>query len=248
MNSATTTKTHAPLQSIALHLAPGFAVAAFVFLLAWAAPFPGAPAMFWLDIGALAVGTPLMLFLMKRGASREGGSRALDAVAYRARLRWWEYLLWPALMLAFAAGVMTTLGKLLNPLVRAALFGWLPASWDVSDHLLRPDAYAKGWQVVTWALGLLVTTAWYPVMEELYFRGYLLPRLRARPVAAVAAAAVLFACYHLFTPWMIPARVIALVPFIAIVHWKKDVRLGIIAHVALNLVGDTLSAIPIVFG
>ena len=47
---------------------------------------------------------------------------------------------------------------------------------------------------------------------------------------------------------MIPARVVALIPFIAMVRWKKDVRLGIIAHVALNLFGDTLSAIPIVFG
>jgi hypothetical protein len=248
MNTATTTKTHAPLESIALHLGPGIAMAAFVFLLAWAAPFPGVPAMFWLQVGALAVGTPLMLLLMKRAAAREGGTRPRDVVSYRCRLRWWEYLLWPALMLAFAAGVMTTLGNLVNPLVRTALFGWLPASWDVSDHLLRPEAYARAWLIVTWALGFVVMTVWFPTMEELYFRGYLLPRLRARPVAAVVAAAVLFACYHLFTPWMIPVRVVALIPFIAIVRWKKDVRLGIIAHVALNLAGDTLSAIPIVFG
>ena len=159
MSAATTTKTHAPLQSIALHLAPGLAMAAFAFLLAWAAPIPGVPAMFWLQVGALAVGTPLMLLLMRKGAAREGGTRARDVVSYRSRLRWWEYLLWPSLMLALAAGVMTTLGKVLNPLVRAAVFGWLPASWDVSDHLLHPDAYAKGLQVATWALGLLVTTA-----------------------------------------------------------------------------------------
>lgn len=245
---AESTPTHAPVQSIGLHLAPGLAVAAFVFLLAWATAGRGVPAMFWLQIGALAVGTPLMLAAMKRGGAREGAARLRDVIPYRARLRWWEYLLWPALALAFAAGVMTTLGRLVNPVLRTALFGWLPAEWDVADYLLRPEAYERGWRILTWALGLLVTTAWYPVMEELYFRGYLLPRLRARPVAAVIAAAILFAAYHLFTPWMIPSRVVALIPFIAMVRWKKDVRLGIIAHVALNLAGDSLSAIPIVFG
>ena len=133
--------------------------------------------MFWLQIGALAVGTPLMLVLMKRGGAREGAARLRDVIPYRARLHWWEYLLWPVLALAFAAGVMTTLGRLVNPVLRTALFGWPPAQWDVADYLLRPDAYTRGWRILTWALGLLVTTGWYPVMEELYFRGYLLPRL-----------------------------------------------------------------------
>lgn len=246
--NATSARPHSPLESIVLHLAPGLAITVFVVLLAWASPAAGIPSMFWFEIGTLAVGTPLMLLAMKRGAIREGAAGIRDVIAYRARLRWWEYILWPVLMLAFAAGVLTTLGKVVNPLVQGALFGWLPAAWDVADFLRHPDTYARTWLIATWALGALTTTAWFPIMEELYFRGFLLPRLGGSPLVVVTVAAVLFAGYHLWTPWMVPVRIVALLPFIGIVWWKKDVRLGIIAHVALNLVGDTLSAIPIVFG
>lgn len=247
MNAASA-RIHTPLESTVLHLAPGLAITVFVFLLTWAAPVPGAPSMFWLEIGTLAIGTPLMVLIMKRGAAREGADGIRGVITYRARLRWWEYLLWPVLMLAFAAGVLTTLGNVLNHLVQDTLFRWVPPAGDVSGYLRHPDQYARGWVIATWALGALTTTAWFPIMEELYFRGFLLPRLRGSPAVVVIAGAVLFAGYHLFTPWMIPVRIVALLPFVGIVWWKKDVKLGIIAHVALNLLGDTISAIPIVFG
>jgi membrane protease YdiL (CAAX protease family) len=244
----TNERIHTSLGSIALHLAPGLVIAAFVFLMAWAALVPGAPSMFWLEIGTLVIGTPIMLLIMKRGAAREGTAGIAGVVTWRARLRWWEYLLWPALMLAFAGGVLTTLGKVINTVIQQALFGWLPPGWDIADYLLHPEGYARGWIIATWALGILTTTIWFPFLEEIYFRGYLLPRLRGASALVPIAGAVLFACYHLWTPWMIPVRIIALIPFIGIVWWKKDVKLGIIAHVALNIVGDTISAIPIVFG
>jgi membrane protease YdiL (CAAX protease family) len=247
MNAASV-RAHTTLESIVLHLLPGLAITVFISILAWASPVPGAPAMFWFEIGTLAIGTPLMLLIMKRGAAREGAAGIGAVVVYRARLRWWEYILWPILMLAFAAGVMTILGNAVNPLVYGSLFGWLPAAWDVTDYLRHPDVYTRNWLIATWALGALTTTAWFPLMEELYFRGFLLPRVRGNPAVVVINGAVLFACYHLFTPWMIPARIVALLPFVGIVWWKKDVKLGIIAHVALNLLGDTISSIPIVFG
>jgi uncharacterized protein len=246
--AATNERTHTPLQSIVLHLAPGAAITLFVAVLAGALPRAGIPTMFWLETGFLAVGAPVMLAVMKRGARREGSGGTWNVITYRARLRWWEYLLWPALMLVIAGGVMTTLGRIVTPIVKSALFSWLPATWDAADYLLNPAAYSRAWRIVTWALGLLTTTIWFPAMEELYFRGFLLPRIRGTATVAVIAGAVLFACYHLFSPWQIPVRIVALLPFIWFVRWKKDVRLGIIAHVALNLVGDTISSIPIVFG
>lgn len=239
---------HTPLESIVMHLAPGLAVAAFVFGLSWAFSGRGVPAMFWLQVGALVVAAPMMYAIMKRSAAREGAVGACDVIAYRTRLRWWEYVLWPFLALAFAGLAMTFLGRIVTPLLRTRVFGWLPASWDVADYLLRPSAYSRGWRVATWVLGLVATTVLFPAIEELYFRGFLLPRLRGGAAGAVLANAALFACYHFFTPWQVVARFVALVPFVWFIWWKKDVRIGIIAHVALNLVGDTIPSIGIVFG
>jgi hypothetical protein len=61
-------------------------------------------------------------------------------------------------------------------------------------------------------------------------------------------AAPLFAVYHVFSTWMVPIRIIALVPFVYLVWRTKSVTIGIIGHCLLNLVGDAIGTIPVVFG
>jgi len=77
-----------------------------------------------------------------------------------------------------------------------------------------------------------------PVVEELYFRGYLLPRL---PVtgwgAAVPLSAALFSIQHYWQPynWLLifALQLIAT----ALVVRLQSVRLGIVMHVLTNSFG-----------
>src|SRR6476659_10752231 len=74
-----------------------------------------------------------------------------------------------------------------------------------------------------------------PVVEELYFRGYLLPRMPQRLRRWRAPThVVLFAAYHLWSPWLIPTRVLAILPLAYIAVRTRDVRLGVVTHVVLN--------------
>ena len=74
-----------------------------------------------------------------------------------------------------------------------------------------------------------------PVVEELYFRGYLLPRMPQRLGRWRAPThAVLFAAYHLWSPWLIPTRVLAILPLAYIAVRTRDVRIGVVTHVVLN--------------
>ena len=82
----------------------------------------------------------------------------------------------------------------------------------------------------------MLTGVFVPVTEELYFRGYLLPRMptrfgRLKP----AAHSLLFAVYHFDTPWMIPVRTLGILPLIYATIRTRSVRPAIVAHCLVNL-------------
>ena len=89
--------------------------------------------------------------------------------------------------------------------------------------------------LVTAALLLVGSVLVAPVVEELYFRGYLLPRMpQTLGRWRVPVHVVLFAAYHLWSPWLTPTRVLAILPLAYIAVRTRDVRIGMVTHVVLN--------------
>jgi hypothetical protein len=74
-----------------------------------------------------------------------------------------------------------------------------------------------------------------PVVEELYFRGHLLPRIDRLGRWAPVLNAVLFSVYHFWTPWQNLGRILGLLPWVYAVWWTRSVYLSIIVHVAVNM-------------
>ena len=73
-----------------------------------------------------------------------------------------------------------------------------------------------------------------PIVEELYFRGYLLPRISYMGTWAPLVSSVLFSVYHFFTPWQNPVRLMVLVPTTYIIVRNKNIYWGMIVHATLN--------------
>ena len=119
------------------------------------------------------------------------------------------------------------------PLTRALqtyLFAGWPDAWAI--RLGTDGQYGDGALLVTAALLLLGTVIVAPVVEELYFRGYLLPRMPHRLGRwRVPTHMVLFAAYHLWSPWLFPTRVLAILPLAYIAVRTCDVRIGVVTHV-----------------
>ena len=224
-------------KALALHLGPAavtFAAAlALAPLLAWL----GLPRDFSLTIAFAFVLTPIELWLLLRAAHRATGRwslRALPAVlAFRRPMgRWW--LLVPALF-----GLAVIIAVALTPVGNTA-GGWLSG---VYPHWLLPSynstAGFSRWILVPTLLATLVIGGVVsPVVEELYFRGYLLPRL---PVtgwgAAVPLSAALFSMQHYWQPynWLL-IFVLQLIATALVVR-LQSVRLGIVMHVLTNSFG-----------
>ena len=95
--------------------------------------------------------------------------------------------------------------------------------------------YSKSKLIITYALFLILIVTILPTIEELYFRGYLLPRMPSRLKGWTEIIhSGFFALYHTWTPWMVIVRTFGVLPTIYAVKKKENILIGIVAHCLLN--------------
>jgi membrane protease YdiL (CAAX protease family) len=223
---------------LALHLVPG-AVGGLVYVLAagpvMAAGFP--PLMALLIAIVIAI-VPFELGVIVRAGRREaagGPDRFLPAVRYREPIRARDWLWVPVLLVAAILG-FGLFGVVDGP-IRDALFGWAP-DWFRDPFLSDdPKRFGSSAWTITLAAYALLNVIVGPVVEELYFRGYLLPRMTAYGRWAPLIDVALFSLYHVWAPWGFLSRVAGVAPYAYVVWWKHNLYLGMAVHMLLNAIG-----------
>ena len=230
-----------------LHLLPG-AIATLVYVLL-AAPVEAAgyPPLAALLVAIGVVIVPFELgVVMLVGRLQDDSPGLLAAVPYRRPMRprdW--FILVPALLMAAIVG-SGVLGLVEAP-IRDALFGWLPA-WFLAPVGLESitDYSASAW-IVTLVAYFALNGILGPVAEELYFRGYLLPRMSQFGRWAPGLNVVLFSLYHFWSPWQFFSRIAGVMPFAYAVWWKENVYLGMVVHGLLNTI-SVATVVALVLG
>jgi membrane protease YdiL (CAAX protease family) len=104
----------------------------------------------------------------------------------------------------------------------------------------RVGDYSAGAWYLTLAAFLVLNGLVGPIVEELYFRGYLLPRMQGLGRWAPLVNVSLFSLYHFWSPWQIVARILGLGPMVYAVQWKRNVYLGMVVHCTLNTISVAL--------
>ena len=95
-------------------------------------------------------------------------------------------------------------------------------------------AYAKNILVITFTFQLVLTGFVLPWVEELYFRGYLLPRISRYGSWTPLIGGLFFGLYHswqlfgFFTVFLLGTALGY------VVMWKRDIRLSISLHIFAN--------------
>ncbi len=239
--STTNSEQHSLPRSIALHLLPGILTGAAFFLIAPITERNGLPALWALGIADLLVILPFIYGLLFYEGYKRNRRLSLDGVVlYRERLPWWQYLLFVPVVVLSAA-----LFPLLAPMTNSIadnLFPWWPAMYELSYDL---RGYSPS--IITNALifNFLIAALLAPIAEELYFRGYLLPRLSRFGFWAVPIHTTLFGLFHVWTPWLVVARAIGIIPFAYIVQRKQNIYIGMIAHIIFNTL-DVLTSVMLI--
>jgi uncharacterized protein len=217
---------HSTAQSIILHLFPGILVGIFYFLARQPFANMGYPSIFALLLAFAFVLIPIELgFLLYQGKQKTGRFTLQGIIGYRNSIPWWQYFVWPIPVVAVTGAIF----KLLAPVdtfLQERLFFWVPElNYGLDGN------YSRTILILTYSMFLLICVFFAPLVEELYFRGYLLPRMKGR--FAILLHSFLFAAVHVFTPWMIITRTLGLLPLVFGVK-KKNIYIGIIAHILGN--------------
>jgi membrane protease YdiL (CAAX protease family) len=229
---------HTIVQSVILHLFPGILMGIFYFLIHRPVQEFGYPSSFALILAIIFVLVPVELgYLLLKGKQATGRYTLDGLISYRTPVPWWQSILWILIVLVLMAGIFTVL-KPVDNILMEKLFFWMPTLDSGLD-----GSYSKTALIVTYCTFIISGVIVGPLVEELYFRGYLLPRIPVKNSEIFHS--FLFAAYHVWTPWMFITRTIGMLPLIIAVK-KKNIYIGIVAHILLNLF-DVIAGFAFIF-
>lgn len=230
------------LHSATLHLLPGVLTTVLFVITAPILFSLGYPSNFAFLLAGLFVLVPFELgFLFYQGKKRNGTLSLDGIVLYREPMSLTKYVLFAAVLLLYGNFILVVVYPPIAKMLTNTLFFWLP-DWFFMSSLLT---YSKSLALMTALLGLVVNGFVAPITEELYFRGYLLPRISRFKAWAPVFNGVLHSLYHLWMPWQAPGLILGLLPAAFVVWWKRNIYLGMIIHVVGNVLGSILTLVTI---
>ncbi len=236
MNSSV--KPHSLPASVVLHLLPGILAGILYFILIPWVNARGFPSVMALSLAGILILLPFELGTLLWIRKRTGKKICGEIIPYCKAIPARQYLIWVPVIFILTGLIFTGL-HYANELIRP-FFNWLPAA---KPEMGFSDEYTMPKLIITYSVFLLFIVLIIPAAEELYFRGYLLPRMPERlKKSGPVVHSLLFALYHTWTPWMFIARTFGLLPLIYTVKWKRNIFLGIAIHCLLNSI-DFIQAV-----
>ena len=241
MNNDPIVEQHSFGKSLFLHLFPGILTGLCYMLILEPFHRLGFPSIFSLMVSAAIILVPFELgYLLFLGKKRNGKLSLKGIVAYRNPISIWQYLIWVPILFVLV-GIIFTVMKPIDAFIQNTLFAFIPPLESGLD-----GGFSKNVLVITYLMVAIFGSILGPVVEELYFRGYLLPRMKYAGKFVPLLHSFLFALYHFFTPWMIITRTLGMLPLVFAVK-RRNIYVSIIVHVLVNLI-DVIIGVSFIIG
>lgn len=228
---------------IALHLYPGIPIVLAYMALAPSAISWGFPALAAMLVAELVIMPCVELGHLAGWRVVAATARIRGQISFLERLSWprligWSLAGWVACVILYAPMFATGLW------LRTHLFSWLP-NWFYDAGF---DSASKAALITTFSVGLLVDGIIGPVVEEIYFRGHLLPRMAWMGNWAPLVHAVLFTIYHFWQPHNYPGIFMVSLVLSYAAWWKKSIWLSIGIHCLVNVSGTLIALLAAIGG
>jgi uncharacterized protein len=222
---------HSGARTVVLHLLPGALITAFYLAFAPVVRDLGFPSLLAIYLAIVFVLIPFELGYLVYQA-RKNGVLLGSVVLYREPVPRGQFVALVLGTFVWASVCAMLLFPPLDEFFIGNFFFWLP-EWVFFDEDFAQ--YTTAALLITWIFGLIANGIVGPVVEEVYFRGYLLPRISRLGAWAPFLNTVLFSLYHFFTPWANVGRIIALLPMVYATWWKRNIYVSMTVHVLWNV-------------
>jgi hypothetical protein len=181
---------------------------------------------------------PIEIAVVLLASKNEFGRYSLkSAFITHQKLPWWQIALFGTLTWGFAGLMVVTIAPLENQLF-APLSAWLtdlmPAYFDWTN-IAALEQYTRPVLILT-VIGYFILNGLVgPIIEELFFRGYLTAKISRYGKYAPLIITVLFSLYHFWLPFNNLFRIAAFYPAFYLTWKKKNIFIAIVCHVLSNL-------------
>jgi hypothetical protein len=248
--SPTTAKSISAGEAAILQIAPGLASLPVFALLAWMFSKQGVPNIFALTVTIIMIEVPLCWAIMVHRVRRETGQfRFKDAFPWTQSIPWWQYFVIGVPVGLFSMFMIIGVGPRVEAVFLSGAFSWVP-DWFV----MRTDpgmfaTLSRAMLMTLWALMLFGMLIAGGITQELYSRGFLLPRTEHLGLCAPALNALSFAMLHMIVPWSWPVFFLMALPWSYLVWWRRSVKIGLFIHVGmlgLQWIGMTMFILGVV--
>lgn len=222
---------HSIIKSLFLHLIPGLLGGLFYFLIVPVAKHYGFPTIMALIISGIFVLLPIELGILFYQSRKKREKLIGGIIKYQKPIKFWYFILWVIVIFLLTGLTFKAFDFASNYLMQ--LFSWIPTDYMLDMGL--NGEYSKPILIITYVLFFFLIVLIIPTVEELYFRGYLLPRMPSKLKGwVVPIHSALFALYHTWSPWLFLTRTFGVLPLIYFVRKKENVYLGIVSHCIIN--------------
>ncbi len=213
-----------------LHLFPGMVLTLIYILFIRQGVLSNYPKLVLLGLTIMVTIVPLELGYLLYVSKKEVGSfNIFKVLGLKNKLSTKAFIIY-TVVLFLLTGLLITLLKPVTDFLQEA-FHFIPSWYYYTEDM---TVYSRYYLIITIVVSFFVITLIGPIIEELYFRGFLLSRMNWMGSYGVLLNVLLFSVYHFWSPWMIVARVIAFLPLFYIVNKKKSLKLAISVHCIAN--------------
>jgi len=232
---ASTYPQHALLKSIVLHILPGLLTTLGFLAFKPLLDSSGYPPLLAFLLAILVIDLPVMWGILWHAGRKMNARFSLDQIVlFRGKVAWKTFTLVFIASFVVAYGLVT-LATPITDWLTTHVFSGLP-EWLFLDEQSQYHAYAKNVLIVIFTFQLVLTGVILPWTEELYFRGYLLPRIGRYKKWTPLISGLLFGLYHIWQPFGFVSVFLLGTLLGYVVWWQKDIRLSINLHIVANVV------------
>ncbi|MHA1996408.1 MAG: CPBP family intramembrane glutamic endopeptidase [Candidatus Hodarchaeales archaeon] len=226
-------------KSIVLHLFPGIFIVIFDILAASFVEELGFPTLLTLILADLLILIPVELAILLYMSKKENDSFNIkQLIPYFEPLPLKNFIGFFLLTFVWAF-LVNMLMFPVTAFLSENIFAWMPDVFFSNDQAtleaLDFTQYSQTNLLIVLILAILGIGIGVPIVEELYFRGYLMSRISRYSAWTSVITVALWALYHFWAPWSFFAYLLAFIPVAFVVLKTKNLYIAILGHMIANL-------------